>query len=477
MATGFTVASPFGMRDLRVSTPPLLSMTRQRDTIGNEEENFVVPGDTQIVAPSESDIRASSAQPKAWRPPVPGTVLSSYEILRSLGRGSMGVVMKARDRHLDRLVAIKFIHPTLVNRSGILPRFEEEARVMAKVRHEHVTAVHAFGEYEGAPYFVMEYVEGEDLEELLRRRRGDPLVLDEALAILDAICRGVQAVHSAGAVHGDLKPANVLLGDANRVVVSDFGAARTIRDQATRGDAVHGTPAYLAPEYGLNHTGPVEHPQRADIYSLGVMAFEMLAGQLPFPTDDVLEMLNLHATVAPPKPSETRKGLPAEFDDVILKALAKDPADRYLTVQRFRQELNRARRSMSNDGAEHRFVVADDEQVFRMLGQTILMAGFPTAEIVCVEDGQAAFEAITAEPTSLALVDLDMPGMDGLALVGKLRQDPDGQRVPVIVITGAGGEDDWKALAERGASGFLVKPVDPDSVLSLVRRLLHGDGA
>ena len=457
-------------------------MTHQRDTLPVEDEADEVAGnvsDSEVVAavPAAHANMQGAGRAERWRPPVPGTVIGSYEVRGSLGRGSMGVVMKARDRFLDRMVAIKFIHPSLAARAGVAARFEAEARVMAKIRHEHVTAVHAFGEHDGAPYFVMEYVEGHDLEELLRRRRGTPLVLDEALAILDAVCRGVQAVHSAGAVHGDLKPANVLLGDANRVVVSDFGAARTVRDERSSADAVHGTPAYLAPEYGLCHNGSVAHPQRADLYSLGVMAYELLAGRLPFDTDDVLEMLNQHANVEPLPPSHVNPQLTAAFDAVLLRALAKEPDARQSSVQRFRQELNAARLQMSEDGPPRRFVVADDEPVFRLLGQTMLYAGFPTSEIVCVADGLAAFDAIVAEETSVALVDLDMPGLDGLALVEKLRTDPRGQRVPIIVITGAGGEDDWKALTERGASAFLVKPVDPDSVLALVRRLLHGDGA
>ena len=301
--------------------------------------------------------------------------------------------------------------------------------------------------------------------------------LTEALAILDATCRGLQAVHSAGAVHGDLKPANILLGDANRVVVSDFGAARTIRDEHGATDAVHGTPAYLAPEYGLRHQGPVAHPQRADLYSLGVIAYELLTGRLPFDTDDVLEMLQLHANQTPEQPSHANPQLPPAFDAVLLRALSKDPDQRQPSVQRFRQELNAARLQVVERGPKRRFVVADDEPVFRLLGQTMLRAGFPNADIVCVEDGLAAFDAIVAEETSVALLDLDMPVLDGLSLVEKLRGDARGQRVPIIVISGAGGADDWKALTERGASGFLVKPVDPDAVLTLVRRLLHGDGA
>jgi serine/threonine-protein kinase len=308
---------------------------------------------------------------------------------------------------------------------------------------------------------------------MLRRRRGQPLALDEALAILDAVCRGLQAVHSAGAVHGDLKPGNVLLGEANRVVVSDFGAARTIRDERAAADAVHGTPAYLAPEYGLSHTGPVEHPQRADLYSLGVMAYELLTGRLPFDTDDVLDMLHMHASRDPDAPSSVNPQLPSVFDAVLQKALAKQPGARQPSVQRFRQEINAARLQLSEAGPRRRFVVADDEPVFRLLGQTMLQAGFPNSRVVCVEDGLAAFDAIVAEDTAVALVDLDMPGLDGLALVEKLRADERGARVPIVVITGAGGEDDWKALTERGVSGFVVKPVDPDAVLALVRRLLH----
>lgn len=430
--------------------------------------------DTPASGPVEL---ASSVPPSLpeWSPPRPGTHVGSFEVQRLLGHGAMGVVMKARDLVLDRIVAMKFVRPSLVVR-GPRASLEAEAQMMAKVTHDNVTRVHAFGHYNEAPYFVMEYVEGRDLERVLSARRGRPLVLDDALFVLDAICCGVQAIHSAGTSHGDLKPANVMLGGVNRVIVTDFGAARAIRG-AGSDHKVCGTPAYLAPELGLLARSGIEEDRViADVYSLGVLAFELITGRLPFPTNDVLEMLRAHAYEPPPPLSEVHPALPPAFDEALRAALDKSPATRTPTAQRLRVALSKARRAVADSAREWRFVVADDEVVARSIAETILRSGFPHAEVICVSDGNEAVARILEARTTMALVDLDMPGRDGLSVIASLREHAQGRSVPVVIISGASGEAHHARMQSGGAAATLAKPVDPDGVLHVVRRLLYTDG-
>ncbi len=219
-----------------------------------------------------------------WEGPPVGTVLDgAYRIVGALGQGGMGVVMLARDERLERNVAIKLIRPGRMATKGARDRFLTEARAMARVRHENVVEIYAFGEVEDTPYFVMEYVPGTNLANWLEDAllRDHLPAIDESLGYLDQICRGVSAIHASGTVHGDLKPGNILLGPASRVAVADMGLSRVL--DALDDSALHpmaGTPAYMAPECVSTDLAP-ELVQRRDVYALGVMAYEMLTGRQP----------------------------------------------------------------------------------------------------------------------------------------------------------------------------------------------------
>ena len=414
----------------------------------------------------------SSGAHRAMIEPTPGDVLGGhYEIRAHLGAGGMGSVVLAHDRELDRPVAIKLIHPERAHREGTVEALREEARMMARVRHENVAGVYAFGEHEGMPYFVMEYVPGTDLRRELKRRLV-PMQLEEALGVLDAICRGLSAIHSFGIVHGDLKPANVLLGSSSRVALSDFGAASlAARDAGALGE--RNTPAYLAPEVGgaQDVYGP-PIPVRVDVYALGVTAFEMLTGRLPFPDARTFaEAIYAHAELEPPAPSLVAD-VPAAFDPVILRALAKDPVERTATPADFRRELRAATEYLGRSPSNHLFLIVDDDPVFQTLASTLLTSRFPGTRARVAKDGEAALEAIAIERPSLVLLDLEMPRMSGLEVVTRLAEDPSTHDLPIVVITGAGGADDWRALSQLGVSGFLVKPVDLDALTALTNRLL-----
>ena len=444
----------------------------------DEEDGFAPtlrPEGTEHGRGRPPSLRPSHRPLLAWAAkPEPGQVLAStYRILRTLGEGAMGVVLLGRDEKLQRDVAIKLIHPDYVSSPEAHSRFLDEARTMARVRHENVVEIYAFDEHQGSPYFVMEYVPGYTVEAWMKKRGGSLLAVDEAIGVLDQVCRGVAAIHRAGAVHRDLKPTNVLIGPAFRIAVVDLGLARVLdrpRDESR--DTVSGTPAYMAPEIVRGTVLPAKMHDRADVYSLGVMAYELLTGRLPFETDDAVEMMTQHVEQEPPIPSEVRHDLPASFDAPLLRAMHKDPRRRTQSAEAFRRELLEARENASMSVGKLRFVVADDDRDFSELVRETLEYAFQGAEVVCVGDGDAALAAVDERPASLAVIDLDMPGLNGVELTAAFRATPKAEKMPILVATATGGAPDWRLLQSLGADGFLVKPIDPMALIALARRTL-----
>jgi serine/threonine protein kinase len=408
-----------------------------------------------------------------WIPETGALFANTYRIVRALGEGAMGVVLLGLDVRLEREVAIKLIHPAYVASPESHQRFLEEARAMARVRHENVVEIFAFDELNGSPYFVMEYVPGTHVEAWIAKRKGALLAIDEAIGILDQVCRGVAAIHRAGTVHRDLKWTNVLIGPAFRIAVADLGLARLLdRPRREARDTVSGTPAYMAPEVVIGGPVPAGMHNRADVYSLSVMAFELLTGRLPFETDDATDMMTQHVELEPPVPSELRADLPRAFDAVLLRAMHKDPARRTPSADAFRRELLAARETASQNVSGQRFLVADDDEDFATLVGEALTYAFPGAELVSVRDGHAALKAVDERPCALAVIDLDMPGLNGIELTASFRGMPKAENMPVIVVTATGGAPDWRLLQSLGADGFLVKPIDPMALVALARRTL-----
>jgi serine/threonine protein kinase len=237
----------------------------------------------------------------------------NLEILELLGQGGMGAVYKARQPGLDRLVALKVLPPGIGSGAAFAERFKREARSLARLNHPNIVAVYDFGEAAGLYYFVMEYVDGANLRQMERTERLAPR---EALGIVVQVCEALQYAHDEGIVHRDIKPENILLDKKGRVKIADFGLAKLLaRAPAdftlTQPQQVMGTPHYMAPEQ-LEH--PAEVDQRADIYSLGVVFYEMLTGELPL------------GRFAPPS---QKFQVDVRLDEVVLKALEKEPSRRY----------------------------------------------------------------------------------------------------------------------------------------------------
>jgi serine/threonine-protein kinase len=269
-------------------------------------------------------------------------------------------------------------------------------------------------------------------------------------------------------VHGDLKPSNVLLGPASRVAIADLGLSRLFDASGRIGDhPMAGTPAYLAPEFSRTDL-PAELLNRSDLYSLGVIAYEMLTGHPPFDIVTTQDMLTALGR-PPPLPSRVRPELGTAFDAPLLSTLRVDPSQRTGSADTLRRQLLHARQTLEGRAAGVRILVADDDEDFRELARETLAYGFPGAEIETVQDGEAALRAIDREPASLAVIDLDMPGLNGVELTAALRER---HSLPIVVCTASGGAPDWRLLSSLGADGFLVKPIDPYALVALARKML-----
>ena len=266
-----------------------------------------------------------------------GKSLGRYQIVEQLGQGGMALVFKAYDTRLDRFVAIKIIRleavmPQMLDQ--MMKRFEIEARALAKLSHPNIVPVYDYGEYEGAPYLVMQYLPGGVLN--LKHTEPAPWLL--AVSILLPIAHALAYAHEHNIVHRDIKPSNILLTEKGVPMLSDFGIAKILESDEggtlTGAGMTTGTPEYMAPEQWLGQAGPL-----SDIYSLGVVLFELVTGSKPYTADTPMAIMLKQINDPPPLPRLLRPDLPAELENVLVKALAIKPEERYQSMAEFAADL------------------------------------------------------------------------------------------------------------------------------------------
>jgi WD40 repeat protein/serine/threonine protein kinase len=309
------------------------------------EAPTVVPGGSGEPRPGPADGPSSDtvgeARPKTGHPPELTEFLAppqskdeigrlgTYRVLQILGAGGMGVVYKAEDPGLQRLVALKAMLPSLGATPTARERFLREARAAAGIKHDHIVTIFQVGEDRGVPFLAMEFLEGEPLDS--RLKAVPRLPIGDVLRIGREIAAGLAAAHRRGLVHRDIKPANVWLdADSGRVKILDFGLARGAEDtQLTQQGAIVGTPAYMAPEQARGETVD----PRCDLFSLGCVLYRLCTGQQPFKGKDTISTLMAIATEQPRPPSALNAEVPADLSDLILRLLAKRPADRPASAQ------------------------------------------------------------------------------------------------------------------------------------------------
>jgi beta-lactam-binding protein with PASTA domain/predicted Ser/Thr protein kinase len=262
-----------------------------------------------------------------------------YEVEAPLGSGGMAEVWRGHDRVLNRTVAIKTLLPQFARDASFVDRFRREAQAAARLNHHGIVSVYDSGTDGDTPYIVMQFIEGRTLADFLGS--GKTLPPMHAAKIAQEIAEALGVAHAHGVIHRDIKPANVMITREGKVLVMDFGIARMISgpETAPQTSAVLGTASYLSPEQAQGHSVDA----RSDIYALGVVLYEMLTGRPPFTGDSPMAIAYKQVNATPPTPSAANQEVPPELDAVVMRALSKNPANRYQTGQEFADDLERAR--------------------------------------------------------------------------------------------------------------------------------------
>lgn len=282
------------------------------------------------------------SQPGAAGPSqfAPGSSFGRYRIEALLGEGGMGAVYRAFDTELDRTVALKLVRPELATSPQTMQRFKQELLLASRISHKNVLRIHDLGDFHGVKFISMALVEGQDLATLMER--GGRLPLERGLRFARQLCAALEAAHGEGVVHRDLKPQNILIDGADNVYISDFGLAKSLEAEismGTRTGQILGTPRYMSPE----QVEAKEVDARSDLYSLGLILYEMFTGELPFRGDSAMQLMYQRVTERPRSPRAANAELPEYLANLILKCLEKDPAKRYQSAREVLADLDAQR--------------------------------------------------------------------------------------------------------------------------------------
>jgi len=368
-----------------------------------------------------------------------GKTLGQYRLTERLGRGGMAEVYKAYQPGLDRYVAIKVLHAYFAEEEDFRNRFQREARAVARLRHSNVVQVYDFGVEGDIYYMAMEFLSGGTLKQ--RLRQADELLAPaETLRIVERVAAALDYAHARGIYHRDVKPSNVMLTDDRQVILTDFGLAKMAEgSQFTRSGMSVGTPEYMAPEQGQGL--PIDH--RADVYSLGVVLYELLTGQVPYTADTPVAIIFKHIIDPLPLPRSLNADLDQGLERVILKALAKSPADRYQSAGELAAGLRQALADSDQDLPTPPPAPAPDTQVLPPAGPPA--PPFPPAEVDAADEEPDGHKVeapaktgfsnkkwfLTGCLTSLLLLACLVCGLLALGNCGRDEVGPPGRHTPV----------------------------------------------
>ncbi|MFB0566599.1 MAG: serine/threonine-protein kinase, partial [Candidatus Aminicenantaceae bacterium] len=262
------------------------------------------------------------------------TIASRYEVIEELGKGGMGRVYRVEDTKLKQEIALKLIKPEIASDKKTIERFRNELKTARMIAHKNVCRMFDLGEAEGAHFITMEYVPGEDLKSLIRRVK--QLTVGTSISVAKQVCEGLTEAHRLGVVHRDLKPSNIMIDKEGNARIMDFGIARSLKAKGITGAGVIiGTPEYMSPE----QVEGKEVDQRSDLYSLGVILYEMVTGKLPFEGDTPLSIAMKHKGEIPKNPKELNPQIPEDLNVLILKCLEKEKESRFQLAEELSAEF------------------------------------------------------------------------------------------------------------------------------------------
>src|SRR5262245_3281016 len=460
-------------KEVRIAQAQSVPELGDTDPLTTQPKEVTPAGDADFVL-NQLGETVPYRTPSASDPVMPAAI-GRYEIRALLGRGGFGAVYRGYDRHLDRQVAIKV--PLLKPTKELEELFPQEARKLAQLKHPSIVTVHDVGVHEGVCFIVSEYLDGQNLNQWMQNRN---ITWPEAATIAATLADALAGAHARSIIHRDVKPANVIMtahADGFAPVLVDFGLA--LSESIPGGilaEAITGTPNYMSPEQARGEGNRIDG--RTDIYTLGVILYQLVIGRLPFTAANTHELLQAVVAHEPRPPRQFVRGLPRELERICLKSMAKNLADRYTTasdlandlravVREHEDQLKRAAATARSRGTPVRrdaikILIADDHELSRFKLKTDLEKW--GHEVTAAEDGEQAWELFQRNRFAIVITDWMMPKLDGLELVKMLRAADCADYVYIIMLTAKAEKHDIVAGMGAGADDFLVKPFHRDEL-------------
>ncbi|MFC1852756.1 protein kinase [candidate division CSSED10-310 bacterium] len=395
---------------------------------------------------------------------IGATLRNRFLIMTEIGTGKMGVVYKAKDIVLEEVVALKVLDPEFSADEEMISRFKSEIKIARKIKHPNVCRIYNFGSFGNVFFISMEFIDGQNLSKLLKDKK---IPVDNLVPIAKGIVRALGAAHHEKVIHRDLKPSNIIIDHQYRPIIMDFGLARhKEKIDLTAQPEILGTPAYMSPEQF--HDGTID--ERSDIYSLGVIFYELFTGHLPFQGETPVSIAMKHMQEKPKTPRKLNPDIQPHVEKIILTALEKDPAKRFQKVEEILQSFKSGKTVATQKKKKAKILIADDDEDIRKLLSIILEKnGYET---VVAKNGEEAITQAMEEKPTLICMDLMMPKMDGYQAVEFLRDNALTASIPIIMVT-CKSDKEYQAYSKSiGVKEYITKPLDINKLLEIIKNII-----